>query len=492
MVPPDEHWTIDRFGCTLRYRMFREAVRKYYRDHYPLLPEVRSNPRLNPGGGTVSRLCFEPRVGVDVLNQMFAPYLMRGRLEILMKHCPIAAETQSDRIQRVCFRDHESGDAVEVSAAYFLEASELGDLLPLAGVEYVTGAESLAETGEPHAPASANREDVQAITWCAALAYDPKCEPECDKYRIPKPGNYGKWRDFAPQLEPKWGGKLISWKHPHPTTHEMVERKLFSSQLANETGALWLYRRIVAGSHYPSNMEVHDVTVVNWPQNDYFCGNLIDKPKEEAARYLGEARELTLSLIYWLQNEAPRPDGGTGYAGLYLQPGVAGTNDGLAKAPYIREARRIRGLFTVTENHVGKEARGITICPPEIGDLAERFTDSIGVGYYNIDLHPSGAGRNYLDIASLPFRIPMGSLIPQRVSNLLAAGKSLSVTHLANGCYRLHPVEWNIGESAGALAAFCLARHSQPLAVHASKEMTTEFQNALMAQGVEIEWPCVP
>ena len=61
-----------------------------------------------------------------------------------------------------------------------------------------------------------------------------------------------------------------------------------------------------------------------------------------------------------------------------------GTKDGLAKAPYIRESRRIKAVFTVTENHVGIDAgrRGTGF------GQAEDFADSVGIGYYRIDLHP--------------------------------------------------------------------------------------------------------
>ena len=58
--------------------------------------------------------------------------------------------------------------------------------------------------------------------------------------------------------------------------------------------------------------------------------------------------------------------------------------------------------------------------------------------------------------SALPFQIPLGALIPQRVENLLPACKNIGTTHITNGCYRLHPVEWNIGEAAGVLAALCI------------------------------------
>jgi hypothetical protein len=120
---------------------------------------------------------------------------------------------------------------------------------------------------------------------------------------------------------------------------------------------------------------------------------------------------------------------------------------------------------------------------------AEAFADSVGVGSYRIDLHPSSGGDNYIDVSSLPFQIPLGALLPQRVENLLAGAKNLGVTHMTNGCYRLHPVEWNTGESAGALAAHCVSRKLAPRQVRNTPKLLGEFQQRLAAQGVETEWP---
>jgi hypothetical protein len=205
-------------------------------------------------------------------------------------------------------------------------------------------------------------------------------------------------------------------------------------------------------------------------------------PEQEAERHLEGARQVSLSMLYWMQTEAPRLDGGFGYRGLRLRGDVFGTSHGLAKAAYIRESRRIRAEFTVCEQHVGMEAR------PGL-EGAEVFADSVGIGSYRIDLHPSTGGRNYIDIPSWPYQIPLGALIPQRVENLLPACKNLGVTHLTNGCYRLHPAEWNIGESAGALAAFCLALGLAPRQVRASSKRLGEFQQVLEQLGVQLAWP---
>jgi len=187
-------------------------------------------------------------------------------------------------------------------------------------------------------------------------------------------------------------------------------------------------------------------------------------------------------MVYWLQTEAPRPEGGAGWPRLRLRGDLLGTADGLAMAPYIREARRIRALRTIREQDVSSVYR-----PRET--LAERYEDSVGIGYYRIDLHPSTGGDNYVDVPSLPFRIPLGSLIPVEFENLLPAAKNIGTTHITNGCYRLHPVEWNIGEAAGALADFCLARGLPPQRIHEDADLRAVFQAGLEAQGVELKWP---
>ena len=162
---------------------------------------------------------------------------------------------------------------------------------------------------------------------------------------------------------------------------------------------------------------------------------------------------------------------------------MVGSADGLAQAPYIRESRRIKAEYTVVEQDLSVAVRG------ERG--AVEYDDSVGVGMYRIDLHPSTGGDNYIDVASSPFRIPLGALLPERVENLLPANKNLGTTHITNGCYRLHPVEWNIGESAGALAAYCLDRGVAPRAVRNNPALLAEFQDRLVAQGIELAWPAV-
>ncbi len=476
-VPPDEHPWIERTGCSASYRALRDGIRDYYRRNYPLKPEVSANPTFNPGMGSVSFLCHEPRVSLAVIEAMLQPYRPDGQLQVCLRCRPVAAETDGDRVRSVTLFSQESGETLVVEAAYILDATELGDLLPLAGVEHITGAESQAQTGELHALAgAADPLDQQPASWCFAMDYRPEGD-----FTIEKPDEYDFWRSYR---APFWPAPQLSWTYSEPIQLEAITRPIFSGPSDAESLVdLWHYRRIFYRKYYPDGRYPSDVTLVNWPQIDYWLGPLVGVPPEEAQRHVLRARQLSLSMLYWMQTEAPRLDGGSGYPGLRLRGDVVGTHDGLAKSLYIRESRRIQAEFTVLEQHVGMEARGSL-------KGAAQFLDSVGIGTYRIDLHPSTGGRNYIDIPSWPFQIPLGALIPRRVDNLLPACKNLGVTHLTNGCYRLHPVEWNIGESCGALAAFCLIHGLVPRQVRETPAHLAEFQRLLSDPlGILLAWP---
>ena len=238
------------------------------------------------------------------------------------------------------------------------------------------------------------------------------------------------------------------------------------------------------------NSGLRDVSLINWPQNDYLLGNLVGVSAEERQRHIDRSKQLSLSLLYWLQTEAPRDDGDQGWPGLRLRNDIMGTKDGLAKYPYVRESRRIKAHTTVLEQHCGVENRMKVLGLKDSKGLrAKRYRDSVGIGHYQIDLHPSTGGDNYIDFAALPFEIPLGALIPRRIKNLIPASKNIGTTHVTNGCYRLHPVEWNIGEVAGILASESIAQATTPEHFYRDKNRLDDLQNTLVKRGVEIRWP---
>lgn len=485
-VPPDEHPWIEMFGATRTYRALRDGIRDYYRAHYPLLDRARRRPHLNPGAGWVSKLCHEPRVAVAVIEAMLAPWRASGQLLVLQPVRPIAATVDQDRVTSVTLARMIGGEPACIEAGFVIDATEAGDLLPLAGVEYVTGAESHHETGEPSAPPIADPTNMQALSHCFALDHVD------GDHTIDRPDRYDHWRSLEPDF---WGAPLLSLTAPDPRTLEPASRTLepnpgddpfavVADQSRHQGDKnLWTFRRIVARDHFASGTFASDVTLVNWPSIDYFEAPVIDVPADLAAARLEDAKQLSLSMLYWLQTEAPRADGGTGWRGLRLRGDLLGTDDGLAQAPYLRESRRIRAMTTVVEQDVSLTVRG--------AQGARQFPDSVGIGMYRIDLHPSTGGDNYIDVPSCPFQIPLGALVPVRVRNLLPAAKNIGTTHITNGCYRLHPVEWNIGEAAGHLAVMCLEGGHDPQEVAADETRISDLQRRLSSAGIELEWPQV-
>ena len=477
-VPPDEHGWIEKFGCTRTYRQFRNDVRQFYFKNSPLTENARNNKFLNPGNGWVSPLCHEPRVALSVIEAMLQPFTSSGKLTILKEHRAISAETNGDKISQVKIENLRNGVEISISADYFLDGSELGDLLPLTGTEFVTGAESKSETGEPSAKEIAEPNNVQAFSVCFAMSHYEK-----ENHTIEKPENYEYWRDFVPDLKPAWTGKLFSWTISHPRT---MQPHTYRFSPDNENGkvfsGLWTYRRILDRKNFVEGTFDSDITLVNVPMLDYLGGDICNASEDEKRKHLQAAKQQSLSFLYWMQTAAPREDGKLGFSGLKLRGDVVGnTIDGLAKAAYIRESRRIKAKFTILEQHVSESSR-----PNQ--NRAEQFTDSVGVGYYRIDLHPSTGGDNYVDVGSLPFQIPLGALIPERVRNLIPACKNIGTTHITNGCYRLHPIEWNIGEAAGTLAAFCLENKTEPHSVYENETELADFQKLLVSNGFELEW----
>lgn len=479
-VPPDEHPWIERFGATRSYRALRYHLRDHYRRWYPLAPAARVSAALNPGAGRVSGLCVEPRAAHAVLEAMLAPHRSAGRLDLRLAHRPVSATTDGDRVTSVTVLDLATGQLAVLVGAYFLDATETGELLALTGTEYVTGFESRSATGEPSAPARHQPLNMQAASWCFAIDH-----VDGEDHTIDRPADYAYWRDYQP---PFWPGPMFGLVAPDPHTGQPMPRSLLPNpteepdeRTTRADADLWLFRRILARRTFQPGWLPSDIVLVNWPMIDYLGGPLFEVGPDAADRHQAAARAMSRSFLYWLQTELPRPDGGTGLPGLRLRGDVLGTRDGLAKTVYIRESRRIRAEHTIVEQDVSLAIRG------ERG--ARTHADSVGIGSYRIDLHPSTGGDNYLDVESCPFQIPLGALLPTRVENLLPAAKNIGTTHITNGCYRLHPVEWNVGEAAGLLAVYCLTHRASPRQVRATGHHLASYQRMLTEHGVELAWP---
>jgi FAD dependent oxidoreductase len=452
VTKPDETVYTPTVGSTATYRAFQHAVRVFYRNNYKLSSAGAAQPTFDPGGDYPG-FSAEPLVAHQVLQQQLqASPLIHVRLNLHVT----AATTAGDALQSVTAID-ANGVATRFTAKYFLDATDLGDLTDMAGVEYVIGAEARADTREPKAADVAHPDWIQPITMVVAL----ERRPDGEDHTIPRPENYD-------ALKSQQSYTII----------DGYIKKMFAQPVD-----MWGYRRYMRASNFNDPTFFCDLSMLNMGANDYQEATLPSGGSARDQQIIEEARQASLGYVYWLQTELPRDDGSRlGYPNLKVRPDQFGTSDGTSAQPYIRESRRIKALYTIVQQDLDQSFNP--------GPRAKNYDDSCGIGDYGaLDIHAlRGVGMSGDWIPIKPFEIPLRALIPIRVTNFLPACKNIGTTHITNGAYRLHPAEWNVGEAAGMLASFALTSNVSPRGVAASKASLRAFQTELLARGVPLFW----
>jgi hypothetical protein len=455
----DENRFIEFSGGTRTYMQFRSGIRDWYHRHRQLSPAAAASENLNPGSCYVSPLCFEPQAAIDVLDRM----LTRPHIQLFRRTAILAIDRQGDRIESALAWRFDQKSAIRFRPRFVLDATEMGDLLPLAHIPYVVGAEAKRDTGEPDAPEQPANACVQSFTYPFVVEHAASPGPTIDK-----PSDYDaivKRQGFTMHanypVEFGWEGDF--------NYHMFGDDPPVPNNMS--PGPFFPWRRLADHRNFKSGVP-HDLALVNWPRQDYGAESPLDREPAELAAILQRARQTSQAFLYWLQHEVPRDEGGRGYPELKLRPDEMGTSDGLSKYPYIRESRRIVARGRVVEQDIVDEF--------QTGPRAKWYTDSVGTGFYMVDIHPCGANEHGRMRMPKPFQIPMDTLLTREHVNFLPAGKSLGVTHLTNGAFRLHPVEWNIGESSGVIASLWLEVGAEP--------KPAAVQQELARRGVQMVW----
>jgi hypothetical protein len=485
------------------YSQFRRRVREKY----------HGDP--NPGKCWVSELCFAPRVGVQVLREMLDPYLRTGQLALFTDTVVKDLDIEGNRIRSVTTLTHAARDPARgpnsLPLSHFLrdwydpepserfskrltrfvpppdrgghrldwmviDATETGELLPLAGVPYRLGTDRWI----PQEPSAST---LGADPYCTqGFTYTFVMERTADHQPLP---------EKPPGYDQPYHGRYYSYELP---------RFNFTN--------IFTYRRIHGSAEWngPEPLRPGDRTMQNWTwgndwrlstaENNFVLTHeqLLASGQLQKGRWQGGLRPEALALAeahaqgyfwwlvagtsdYLLQKQDPTYSKPL-YPNHVMLRGTEspmGTDHGLSRHPYIREGRRLVGRpsigypngFTIYETDISR-ARQNPVLNPERPYL---FYDGVGIGQYPIDFHPCVVNLDFerspyeaLDAPSpsFPYQVPLRALIPQKLDNLLAGAKNIATTHISNGAYRVHPVEWSIGAAAGTVAALALDRDATP------------------------------
>lgn len=466
----DENKWIETSGGCRSYLNLRKKIRDYYARSAK--PEYAGDPLLHPGRSWVTRLSFEPKKVLPLLDETLAAYKQAGDLKVLTRHKVVSASTNGQgELEALLLVNLDSGKFVEIQARLFIDATELGDLFPLARIPYRTGSDDRATTNEKHAPQHGNPENVQDYVYPFVLRLKPG-----QKQVIEKPPGYDQF--------------LAAGKF------SLLNFKMFEEYDGEEEGTkrhylpFWTYRRLIDCALFREDDYPFDISMINWDSNDLRGYNLIDKPAAQMAERLALAKQLSLGLVYWLQTAAPRDEGGLGYPEFELAKDILGSNDGLSLYPYIREARRLEALYTIVEEDIvsaQKAVRESEIFAETEEQRAVFFKDSVGIGHYPVDIHGDKEVAGTAQ-PTRPFQVPASALVPRTCANLLAASKNIGVSHITNGSYRLHPVEWAIGTASGAMAHSVLRESVAVQAIATNELFLLKLQISLARLGAPIYW----
>ncbi|MEA5448668.1 FAD-dependent oxidoreductase [Leptolyngbya sp. CCNP1308] len=368
-----------------------------------------------------------------------------------------------------------------------IDATDTAELVAWAKVPYRLGSESQATTGEPNAAAFDNPDCTQAFTYPFALGIH---------------NDGGDSLAALARLSPTHG------IHEHQASFDLEGFPFFAGK------SVFHYRRIVSqtrGNPYTSAPAPGDISMINWNRgNDW---NWMDPPlilKAADLEAVGQhqnwmgglsasalkfGEENALTFARWLIETQSGPNYPLAY--LYGADSPMGTLSGLSMVPYFREGRRIVGRaaygqdeFMIRENDLRYNFAGQRDFSPTAVGLTHYAIDIHGCRYRNWQPSGEAVTAPAQEPHVKPVQIPLESLIPRGVDNLLIGGKTLAATHIASSSTRIHYGEWQTGAAAGVTAGW-LVSASAP--VHYPPDIVPNgaigsLQEMMRLQGLKTHW----
>ncbi|WP_435015790.1 FAD-dependent oxidoreductase [Tundrisphaera sp. TA3] len=385
---------------------------------------------------------FEPRVALGLFREMLA----EAKISVVTEAGGLASVTMDGK--RIASIRTANGDTF--SAPVFIDASYEGDVMARAGVKYHVGREGKAEYGETLAGVQARSAAHQFSVPVPARRADGKPLPTVQAEPPGAPGegdrkvqayNYRLcMTDRADNRVP----------FPKPAGYDPSRFELLARYLALKPGLT--PEQVLSLVRIPNGKT--DTNNNGAISTDHIGANWDYPDADDAARraIIADHIAYTQGLLYFLANDerVPKPlHDQMARWGLAADEFV--DTDHWPHQLYVREARRMIGVYVMTQADIMEERTKL---------------DAVGLGSYNTDSHhvqrfiqPDGTAFNEGDfqVRVSPYAIPYRSLLPKpdECANLLVP-VCLSASHVAYGTIRMEPVYMIVGQACGVAASLAV------------------------------------
>ncbi len=439
------------------FREFVGRVKAHYIEQYGAGSE---NARKSKDG-----YYYEPHVAEQTLLAMVRE---TKNIRLFLRHRLDEVTRSGNRVTAIRATNRNTNQPEEFRGKVFVDGTYEGDLFAGAGARYRLGRESRAEFNELHAgvvyqdyetrtflagTTGEGDKRLTAYTFRLCLTTDPAnsfvlTQPPQGYDRKNYEGYIDDWKSGR-MGPPKVMKEGVGYFGP---TFNTVVRALSIAEIPNRKTDVNMNPRPLG---FPFTEENYGYPEASW---------------EEREKITARIRNLTIGLLYFLQNDEAIPSEQRKLARQYhLAKDEFTDNAHFPWQLYVREARRLRGLYTLSEND--------TIVGPALG-RTKIHEDSIAAGEFPVDSFPvrkrekghDTALEGYifmLDNLTRPYQLPYRIMVPEAVDGLIVP-VAASTTHVAFSTVRVEPTWMALGQAAGTAAHLAIAGDVQPRALDAS------------------------
>lgn len=411
---------------------FRQRVAAYHLTQLPNDPVVKAHMNLPAGipWSAAEGRVWEPGTAARIYAEMVAEV---PAITTRFNQVAVEVKLEGDRVVGVITQDRDNSGKLGKKHSYrgrvIIDATYEGDLAAFAGVPFRIGREARSPE-EPHA----------GKIYTDGFG----SKPGVLKGTI-FPGSTGEADNRSQAFTFRMTGKDYGRAdHPYrlktpPKAYDAAKYKWNS----NEKPIVPHGKFDLLGINYGADLTGYSTRFIlaDW---------------KERAEIEEIYRNHSLGWLYYIQTE-----GGSPHVGLADDEFV--DNGHFPYRLYVRQGRRIEGLYTLTESDLHKDLRGNGIRGP-------LHAASVAIGMYPIDAHnvqnpttrdagPYGEGAAegdiHLEDVTGPYQIPYGVMVPRNRKGLLFP-VCVSSTHLAMSSVRMEPVWSSLGQAAGIAAVLAL------------------------------------